>query len=754
MKRHLDFAFFGSSLVSAYWNGAATYYRGLIRALAERGHSITFYEPDAYQRQQHRDIADPPWAKVVVYSGTDAQAMRTAVESARGVDVVVKCSGVGVWDAELEALTLELRGKGTRAVFLDVDAPATLARVTDDSRDAFRALIPRYDFVFTYGGGDPVVGRYAGFGAQRCVPIYNALDPATHFPAKPDARFSADLGFLGNRLPDREARVDEFFFRAAGELKDKTFLLGGSGWNDKAMPPNVKHAGHVYTADHNAFNSSTLCVLNVARDSMAVNGFSPGHPRLRGSGSRGLLDHGRVGGDRALPRARQGDPRRARRSGGGADPPGAIPRPRPRHRRGRAQPGARLAHLRCAGTSSGGASPRRRPPPPACRTRGESVTGALDVVVLGLSLSSSWGNGHATTYRALLREVAARGHRVRFFERDLPFYADHRDLTTPSYCELRLYSTFDDLVDRCGEDIVRADVVIVGSYVPEGIRVGRWITEHARGIRAFYDIDTPVTLAALARGECAYLAPEQIADYDLYLSFTGGPTLRILEDRWGSPCARPLYCSVDPGAYFPEPVSGGAYTWELGYLGTYSADRQPTLDTLLLEPARRAPDLHFIVAGPQYPAAIRWPANVERREHLGPAEHRAFYNAQRAALNVTRADMIEAGYSPSVRLFEAAACGTPVVSDTWPGLETLFAPDKEILLARSAAETLSHLASLREERRAAIGAAARARVLAEHTAAHRAESLERYVLESLQGRTRRSAGPRTSGGHLATQERS
>ncbi len=289
MKRPLHFAFFGSSLVSAYWNGAATYYRGLVRALAGRGHVVTFYEPDAYERQKHRDIEDPDWAKVVVYSGTDAASMLDAVESARGADVVVKCSGVGVWDAELEAAVLELASARTRVAFLDVDAPATLERLDLAPGDPFRALVPRYDFVFTYGGGDPVIRRYEAYGARSCIPIYNALDPATHFAAPPDERFRADLGFLGNRLPDREARVDEYFFRAAALEPARTFLLGGSGWGDKAMPANVRYAGHVYTADHNAFNGSTLCVLNVARDTMASNGFSPATRVFEAAGAGACL---------------------------------------------------------------------------------------------------------------------------------------------------------------------------------------------------------------------------------------------------------------------------------------------------------------------------------------------------------------------------------------------------------------------------------------------------------------------------------
>lgn len=275
MKTSLNIAFFGSSLVSAYWNGAATYYRGIVRALSERGHRITFYEPDAYGRQQNRDIPDPSWAKVVVYAAESADTVLKTVEQARGADLVIKASGVGVFDELLEEAVLELQNVNTRVVFWDVDAPATLDRVTHNPADAFRALIPRYDFILTYGGGDPVVEAYENFGAKKCVPIYNALDPHTHFPVPPETRFESDLGFLGNRLPDRESRVEEFFLRVATLLPEKRFLLGGSGWVDKPKAPNVRYVGHVYTRDHNAFNSTPMAVLNVNRESMARYGFSP-----------------------------------------------------------------------------------------------------------------------------------------------------------------------------------------------------------------------------------------------------------------------------------------------------------------------------------------------------------------------------------------------------------------------------------------------------------------------------------------------
>jgi spore maturation protein CgeB len=275
MTPALDIAFFGSSLVSAYWNGAATYYRGIVRALHDRGHRITFYEPDAYGRQQHRDIPDPEYARVVVYAGEGEDGVYGALEAARGADLVVKASGVGVFDELLEREVLALQGPDTLVAFWDVDAPATLDRVHHNPADAFLPLVPRYDVVFTYGGGDPVVAAYTALGARLCVPIYNALDPSTHHPVPGESRFACDLAFLANRLPDREARVDEFFFRAAVRAPRRRFLLGGNGWQDRAMPPNVAYLGHVYTHEHNALNCSATAVLNVHRDSMVRNGWSP-----------------------------------------------------------------------------------------------------------------------------------------------------------------------------------------------------------------------------------------------------------------------------------------------------------------------------------------------------------------------------------------------------------------------------------------------------------------------------------------------
>jgi spore maturation protein CgeB len=317
---------------------------------------------------------------------------------------------------------------------------------------------------------------------------------------------------------------------------------------------------------------------------------------------------------------------------------------------------------------------------------------------------------------------------VLFLEHDKPWYASNRDLPNPPYGRTELYETVAGLKDRFGADVRDADLVMVGSYVPEGVAVGEWVTRQARGLTAFYDIDTPVTLAKLARGDTEYLSPELIPRYGVYLSFTGGPTLRRLERELGSPRALPLYCSVDPELYYPEPQP--ETRWDLGYLGTYSADRQPPLEQLMLDPARSWPDGRFVVAGPQYPDSIRWPANVERVHHLPPAEHRRFYNEQSFTLNITRADMVRAGYSPSVRLFEAAACGVPIISDAWDGLGAFFELGEEILVARSAEDTLRVLQETRESDRQQIGQCARARVLSAHTAAHRAAELEAHVLQN------------------------
>jgi spore maturation protein CgeB len=362
----------------------------------------------------------------------------------------------------------------------------------------------------------------------------------------------------------------------------------------------------------------------------------------------------------------------------------------------------------------------------------------MKILVLGLSLSSSWGNGHATTWRALLRACAARGHQVIFLERDMPWYAANRDLPEPDFCRFALYEDLDDLANWRRE-IAGSDAVLVGSYVPEGVAVGRLVQRLASGATAFYDIDTPVTLAKLERGDYEYVSPALIPGYDLYLSFTGGPMLERIEEQYGSPMARVLHCSVDPGAY---PALERPYRWDLSYLGTWSADRQPTLERLLIEPARRAPHLRFVVAGAQYPSDIDWPSNVERIEHVSPDAHPEFYAASRFTLNVTRADMLRAGWSPSVRLFEAASCGAPVISDSWPGLSSILAPDEEILLADGPDSVLAVLDDPGDARRRRIAAAARRRVLAQHTAAHRAAELEAHLRDAIARRAETTGRPR------------
>jgi spore maturation protein CgeB len=349
----------------------------------------------------------------------------------------------------------------------------------------------------------------------------------------------------------------------------------------------------------------------------------------------------------------------------------------------------------------------------------------MDFVILGLSITSSWGNGHATTYRALVRELNRRGHRILFLERDVPWYAQNRDLARPTFCTVALYSTLAELKRKFARRVRDADCVIVGSFVPRGASAGEWVIETAGGVTAFYDIDTPVTLSALENGGIDYLRASLIPRYQLYLSFTGGPTLQKLERRYGSPCARALYCAFDPGTYFPVRKQR---RWDLGYMGTYSADRQPALEKLLIQPARKRPELRFVVAGAQFPPDIEWPSNVERLEHVAPHDHRAFYNRQRFTLNLTRRPMLRAGYSPSVRLFEAAGCATPVVSDAWPGISQFFTPGEEIVIARSAADVLNAL-SLPGEARVAIGRRARARALKQHTAAVRAAELEALIAE-------------------------
>ncbi len=355
----------------------------------------------------------------------------------------------------------------------------------------------------------------------------------------------------------------------------------------------------------------------------------------------------------------------------------------------------------------------------------------LDIVIFGLSITSSWGNGHAATYRALARALHRRGHQVTFLERDVPWYRDNRDLSKSEYCRIELYQDLPDAARRFASRVAEADLVILGSFVPDGAILGDWITTHARGVTAFYDIDTPITLAGLRSGTTPYISAALIPRFDLYLSFTGGPLLDLIESAFGSPRARTLYCAaeIDP----TTPVDQTA-RWALGYLGTYSEDRQPALQRLLFETARSLPKENFVVAGSQYPAAIEWPSNVERIEHLPQSKHTPFYSRQCFTLNITRDNMRLAGFSPSVRLFEAASCGAPIISDKWPGLETFFTPGKEILIAENTPQVLQLLAEMPEQRRRDITAAARQRLLQCHTPEHRARQLEDYYREAVADR--------------------
>jgi spore maturation protein CgeB len=358
---------------------------------------------------------------------------------------------------------------------------------------------------------------------------------------------------------------------------------------------------------------------------------------------------------------------------------------------------------------------------------------SLNLVFIGLSITSTWGNGHATTYRGLLKYLAAQGHRLTFLERDVPWYAENREFSSAPYCDVLLYGSLAELQELHQQRILDADAVIVGSYVPEGIAVGELVLSTARGLKCFYDIDTPITLTNLRNLQCEYVSPALCEQYDLYLSFTGGPTLKYIEQVLGSPMARALYCSVDPDVYFPEEC---AETWDMAYLGTYAADRQTHLEELLIAPALENPRLSMAVAGPQYPTEMIWPGNVFRIEHLPASQHRQFYNSQRFTLNLTRRDMVSSGYSPSVRLFEAAACGTPILSDEWSGLETIFNLHTEIFTVRNRMEVTSHL-QMPAEKRKSVGLAARKRVLQHHTAAVRAKQLVDHLKDAEDKKARR-----------------
>ena len=372
---------------------------------------------------------------------------------------------------------------------------------------------------------------------------------------------------------------------------------------------------------------------------------------------------------------------------------------------------------------------------------------ALKIIIFGLTLSSSWGNGHATPYRALLRALWRRGHEITFFEKDLPYYASRRDFSAPEcdFCRLELYSDWESVRARALATAAESDVVITASYCPEGTRINDEILALSGPLRVFYDLDTPITLAGLSRSDGSaveYLRADQMPAFDLYLSFTGGRILPELETRWGVRRARPLYGCVDPDVHF-RVAPREEFACDLSYMGTYAADRQAKLDALFLEPARRSPDSRFVLAGALYPwdpkcwdtgssYSKTWPENVIRFDHVAPADHAAFFSSSRLTLNITRAEMAKWGYCPSGRFFEAAACGVPLISDEWEGLESFFSAGSEILLACRAEHVLSAM-RVSENGVRQLARRARQRTLDEHTGSRRADELLGYIEESVHG---------------------
>lgn len=350
----------------------------------------------------------------------------------------------------------------------------------------------------------------------------------------------------------------------------------------------------------------------------------------------------------------------------------------------------------------------------------------MKIVILGLSITSSWGNGHATTYRSLARALKARGHRIIFFERDVEWYASNRDMPEPEFCTVHVYEDWREVIPLLRRQLADSDVVVVGSYFPDAASAIEEVLDSRVPVKAFYDIDTPITIAGLRTTGTDYLKREQIAGFDIYFSFTGGPALQELESKFGAQRAVPLYCSFDPDRYrFCNADS--LYACDLSYMGTYAPDRQSKLEQFFCIPAQRLPHRKFLLAGPQYPAELNWPKNVAKIIHLEPKFHPPFYCSSRLTLNLTRQEMVAAGYSPSVRLFEAAGCGAAIVSDRWPGLETFFTPGEEILLPESAAEVVEYLEELDSEQVRRIGRNAQQRVLAEHSSERRAHEFEQYV---------------------------
>ncbi len=367
----------------------------------------------------------------------------------------------------------------------------------------------------------------------------------------------------------------------------------------------------------------------------------------------------------------------------------------------------------------------------------ERASGSLDIVFFGLSITSSWGNAHAGIYRGLVRELTRRSHRVLFLERDLPWYATRRDLPRPPSGRIELYRSLDELHERFADDVARADVVILGSFVPDGCQVATWVLSTAGGVVGFYDLDTPVTLSRLMRGVNEYISRELVPRFDVYLSLAGGPTLGRLEREYGARRAVALHSAVDPDEY--PPPAGKPPATDLGYVGTYSADRQHAIERFLVAPARRMPERRFAIAGASLPPGVDWPPNLTRIEHLPSRAHGSFYGSLRYALNLTRSDMIGTGFAPSRRLFEAAASGTPVMTDRWPGLDSFFRPGSEILVVETTEQVEGTLRELGEEDRRAIGERARQVVLERHTTVQRAGELERVIAERREARSRQRA---------------
>ncbi|MBV9480622.1 MAG: glycosyltransferase [Acidobacteria bacterium] len=358
----------------------------------------------------------------------------------------------------------------------------------------------------------------------------------------------------------------------------------------------------------------------------------------------------------------------------------------------------------------------------------------MKIVIFGLSITSSWGNGHATTFRALARGLRSRGHDIVFFEKNVEWYESNRDLPEPAFCRLHLYESWPEIVRGVRRELGNAQVAMIGSYFPDGPAAINEVFDSKVAVKTFYDIDTPITIANLRTGAADYLRPEQVRGFDIYFSFTGGPLLDEVRSKFGAQAAVPLYCSFDPDQYRFIPVRP-EHECDFSYMGTYAPDRQEKIEELFCKPARELVEKKFLLAGPQYPHQIRWPDNVRRIIHVDPQSHASFYSCSRMTLNVTRRLMVVAGYSPSVRLFEAAACGTPIVSDCWEGLETFLTPGKEILLARSSDDVIGYLTKMESEELVRIGRRARERVLAEHSAERRAREFEDRISAAMSSRS-------------------